>query len=97
MTDGALAGTPVEVAVQPVLRSQSFDVLLRAGLDSVGFLAVSELIARPYLGSGQLAPVLPGWPLGRVTAYAALSTRKFMPAKTRALLDFLVERAGALH
>ncbi len=87
--------TSVEVAVQPVLRSQSFDVLLRAGLDGVGFLAVSELIARPFLGHGQLVHVLPEWILGRVTAYAALSTRKFMPAKTRALLDFLIERAGA--
>lgn len=87
---------PVEVAVQPVLRSESFDVLLRASLDGVGFLGVSELIARPYLRSGQLVQVLPDWMLGRVTAYAALSTRKFMPAKTRALLDFLIERTGAL-
>lgn len=86
----------IEVAVQPVLRSQSFDVLLRAGLDGAGFLAASELIVRPFLAQGQLVQVLPGWILGRVTAYAALSTRKFMPAKTRALLDFLVERAGAL-
>jgi DNA-binding transcriptional LysR family regulator len=97
VTGEPAATSAVEVAVQPVLRSQSFDVLLRAGLDGVGFLAMSELIARPYLGSGQLAQVLPGWMLGRVTAYAALPTRKFMPAKTRALLDFLVERAGALH
>lgn len=83
----------VEVAVQPVLRSQSFNVLLQAGLDGVGYLAVSELIARSFLASGQLVQLLPGWTLGRVTAYAALPTRKFMPAKTRALLDFLVERA----
>lgn len=91
--DGQAA--PVEVAVHPVLRSQSFNVLLQAGLDGVGFLAVSELIARSFLASGQLVQVLPGWTLGRVTAYVALPTRKFMPAKTRALLDFLIERAAS--
>lgn len=90
--DGQAA--PVDVAVHPVLRSQSFNVLLQAGLDGVGFLAVSELIARSFLASGQLVQLLPEWTLGRVTAYVALPTRKFMPAKTRALLDFLVERAA---
>jgi len=91
------ASDPVEVAVTPVLRTQSFDVMLRAGLSGVGFFAVSELIARPYLNSGQLVQLLPGWMLGRVTAYAALPTRKFMPAKTRAFLDFLIERASAVN
>lgn len=89
-------GQAVDVPVHPVLRSQSFNVLLQASLDGAGFLAVSELIARPYLAGGQLVQLLPGWIVGRVTAYAALPTRKFVPAKTRALLDFLVERAGAV-
>lgn len=92
----SLPRNPVEVNVSPVLRTQSFDVMLRTGLDGVGFFAVSELIARPFLNSGQLVQLLPDWMLGRVTAYAALSTRKFMPAKTRAFLDFLIERTNAL-
>jgi len=91
------AHSPVEVPVTPMLRTQSFDVMLRAGLDGVGFFAVSELIAKPYLNSGHLVQLLPDWILGRVTAYAALPTRKFMPAKTRTFLDFLIERASALN
>jgi len=95
--DSALAGNPVEVSVTPVLRTQSFDVLLRACLGGVGLFVVSELIASPFLVNGQLVHLLPGWILGRLTAYAALSTRKFMPAKTRVFLDFLIERANALN
>ncbi|HCY15938.1 MAG: hypothetical protein A2Z93_09385 [Curvibacter sp. GWA2_64_110] len=91
------APDPLEIPVTPVLRSQTFDVLQQAGLDGVGFFAASELMARPFLSNGQLVRLLPDWILGRVTAYAALSTRKFMPAKTRAFLDFLVERASALN
>ena len=87
----------VEVDITPVLRSQTFDILLQAGLDGVGLLAASELMARPFLNSGQLVHVLPQWVLGRVTGYAAMSSRKFMPAKTRAFIDFLVERASDLH
>jgi len=84
---------PVEVPVHTVLRSQ-FDVLLRAGLDGMGFLAVSELIAQPYLDRRELVQLLPTWSLGQVIVYAAVSSRKFMPAKTRTALDFLVELAS---
>jgi DNA-binding transcriptional LysR family regulator len=90
------AREPLDISVAPVLRSQTFDVLQQAGLDGVGFFVASELMARPFLSSGQLVRLLPDWILGHVTAYAALPTRKFMPAKTRAFLDFLVERASAL-
>lgn len=87
-------GTAVEVPVQPVLRSQSLATLLQASVDGVGYVTVSRLIARRFLDSGQLVQILPDWLLGRITAYAVLPTRKFVPAKTRALLDFLVARAN---
>jgi DNA-binding transcriptional LysR family regulator len=85
--------SPLEVPVTLALRTDSLDVVLRAGLGGVGFFAISELIALPFLHSRQLVHLLPDWTLGRLTAYAAVPTRKFMPLKTRTLLDFLVERA----
>ncbi len=88
------SATPVEVPVTLALRTESSDVVLRAGLDGVGFFAISELIALPFLRSGQLVQLLPEWMLGRLTAYAAVPTRKFMPLKTRTFLDFLIERAS---
>jgi hypothetical protein len=35
--------------------------------------------------------LLPDWIFGRFIIYAALPTRKFVPARTRAFLDFLAE------
>lgn len=90
--DGRGTEHAIEVPVHTLLRGQ-FDILLRAGLDGLGFLAVSELIAQPYIERGELEPVLPEWSLGPVTVYGAVSSRKFMPAKTRAALDFLVDIA----
>lgn len=84
-------GEPVEVDVQPALQTTSFDVLLRAALDGAGITFLSRMLVAPHLARGTLVQVLPDWIFGRFTIYAALPTRKFMPARTRAFLDFLAE------
>jgi DNA-binding transcriptional LysR family regulator len=38
--------------------------------------------------------VLPGWCGATLTLYAALPTRKHLPARTRAFVDFLVTSFG---
>ncbi|MGV0984888.1 MAG: hypothetical protein ACOYB2_10065 [Limnohabitans sp.] len=45
----------------------------------------------PYLTRGELVRVLASWITGRLSMYAAVPTRKFMPQRTRVFLDFLVE------
>ena len=47
--------------------------------------------AQNYLKAGTLVHVLPDWIFGRFTLYAALPTRKLVPARTRAFLDFAAE------
>jgi len=84
-------GDLVEVDVQPALQTTSFDVLLRAALDGAGITFLSRMLVAPHLARGTLVHVLPDWIFGRFTIYAALPTRKFMPARTRAFLDFLAE------
>ena len=41
-----------------------------------------------------LERVLPGWRLFAFTIWAAMPSRQHLPARTRALLDFLVEIFG---
>jgi DNA-binding transcriptional LysR family regulator len=41
-----------------------------------------------------LERVLPEWRLYAMTIWAALPTRKHLPARTRAFLDFLIEVFG---
>lgn len=87
-------GDAVEVDVKPALQTTSFDVLLRAALDGAGVTFLSRLLVTPHLQKGTLVHVLPEWVLGHFTIYAALPTRKFMPARTRVFLDFLGEVAA---
>jgi len=85
------AGEPAEFDWKPALQTTSFDVLLRTALDGAGITFLSRLLVAPHLARGSLVQVLPGWTFGRFTIYAALPTRKFMPARTRAFLDFVGE------
>ncbi|WP_397408130.1 LysR family transcriptional regulator [Polaromonas sp.] len=84
-------GDAVEVDLRPALQTTSFDVLLRAALDGAGITFLSRLLVASHLERGSLVHLLPDWVFGRFTIYAALPTRKFMPSRTRAFLDFLAE------
>ena len=84
----------VEVDMSPVLHSMSIDVLLRAATDGMGFGVFSKLLVQRYLADGTLVQVLPEWFLGNFSIYVALPTRKLIPARTRAFLDFVGELVG---
>lgn len=86
---------PVEVDMPVALQSASFDVLYRATLEGAGVAALSTALVAPHLASGALVHLLPEWVFGRFTIYAALPSRKMLPARTRAFLDFLGTRAGS--
>jgi DNA-binding transcriptional LysR family regulator len=64
---------------------------LRAALDGAGITSVAVDMVAPYLTRGELVRVLAPWITGRLSMYAAVPTRKFMPQRTRVFLDFLVE------
>lgn len=82
---------PVDLASQAVLQTESMDALLRATLEGAGFAVLSKVLVAPYLARGDLVHWLPDWTMGGITVYAALPTRKLVPARTRAFLDFLSE------
>ena len=72
------------------------DNLLRHGaklylIDGAGITSVAMDMVAPYLTRGELVRVLAPWITGRLSMYAAVPTRKFMPQRTRVFLDFLVE------
>jgi DNA-binding transcriptional LysR family regulator len=82
----------VEVEIAPVLLANHADTLLRAALDGVGIAAVTLDLVAPYLMRGELVRVLSPWVTGRLTLYAALPSRKFIPQRTRVFLDYLLEQ-----
>ena len=82
-------GDTVEIEMPVALQSVSMDLLYRATLDGAGIAVLSRLLATPHLASGALVHLLPEWIHGRLTVYAAVPSRKLIPARTRAFLTFI--------
>jgi DNA-binding transcriptional LysR family regulator len=80
-----------DIAMPVVLQSSSYDVLFSAALDGAGIAVLPKFPAENYLRTGALVHLLPDWIFGRFTVYAALPTRKLIPARTKAFLDFASE------
>ena len=91
-----LDGLPgdVEVGMRVVLQSPSYDTLFRAAIAGAGIAVLPRSPADGFVAAGSLVHLLPDWIFGRYTVYAALPTRKLIPARTRAFLDFATQMVG---
>ena len=85
------AAEAVDAPIQTVLQSPSMDMLFNAAIDGAGITVMPQFPAQNYVAAGALIHILPDWIFGRFTLYAALPTRKLIPARTRAFLDFATE------
>ncbi len=81
-----------DVVSEPSLWINHTETLLRATIDGAGITSVVVDLAAPYLARGELVRVLRPWITGRLSLYAALPSRKFMPERTRVFIDFLIDR-----
>lgn len=82
----------VDIEVQPVLWANHTDTLMHAALDGAGITATTIELAAPLIQNGDLVRVLNPWITDRLTLYAALPSRKFMPRRTEVFLDYLIEQ-----
>lgn len=80
------------VKVRGPLASNDGESVLAWGLDGHGILLRSAWEAAPMLRSGRLRPVLPEWALPPADIHLIFPTRAHLSAKTRVLVDFLLER-----
>lgn len=85
-----------QVAVEPVACSNHLEALLRMALDGAGILSVSLDLVAQRLASGELERVLEAWVTDHWSLYAALPSRRHLPARTRAFLDELTRQTAAL-
>lgn len=79
----------LDVDVAPSLWINHVETLMRAAIDGAGISSVVSDVVAPHLASGELVRVLPSWITGRFSLYAVLPSRKFLPERTRAFLDFI--------
>lgn len=76
---------------RPALATMHTDTMYAAALAGMGITGLPSFVAEDALMEGALERVLPHWHLLDTTLYAAIPTRKHVPARTRAFVDFLVE------
>jgi DNA-binding transcriptional LysR family regulator len=83
------------VEVTGPLCANNGDVLRKAALGGLGIVSLPEFIVADDLRSGRLRQVLAGYATAPLTLSALWPSRRFLPAKVRVFVDFLVERLGA--
>lgn len=83
--------TPHEHLPRSVLSAQHADTLLAAAIAGVGVAALPSFMLESALAGGSLVRVLPGWHVARLSIYAAVPTRLYLPVRIRAFTDFLIE------
>jgi len=76
------------------LRTTHVDTNYAATLAGLGIGGLPSLVIEDALVEGALERVFPAWHLFSVTLWAAIPSRKHMPVRTRALLDFLIQTFG---
>ncbi|MEF7615407.1 LysR family transcriptional regulator [Aquincola sp. MAHUQ-54] len=74
--------------------SLNTDVNYAGALAGLGITGLPSFIAGDALVERALERVLPEWQLFTLTLWACMPSRKHVPARTRVLLDFLVETFG---
>jgi len=82
------------VPQRPVLSTSHTDTMYAAALHGLGIAGLPSFVVEDALLEHALERVLPAWRLFAITIWAAMPTRKHLPARTRVFLDFLVSVFG---
>lgn len=83
------AGESFSVAVSGPIEVNSPLAARAAAVAGLGFAILPDFVAAPALASGALVPVLDDWLPAGGGIFAVYPHRRYLPAKVRALVDFL--------
>jgi DNA-binding transcriptional LysR family regulator len=84
---------PVTVGVQGRLRSDSIEVLAAAAAAGLGIARVPMWMVGEQIASGRMRRILPEWRIPPRPIFAVYPSRRLLAARTRAVLDFLIEES----
>lgn len=84
----------VVIPGRPMLATTHIDTMYAAALAGLGVAGLPSFVVEDALLEHALERMLPEWRLFDTVLWAALPTRKHVPARTRALLDFMLETFG---
>lgn len=81
----------VTVPVRPGLLCSNAELAHQAALADMGIAMLSAYLARPSIEAGKLTHILPQYQLPRRDLSVVYPSRKFLPTKVRAFIDFMLE------
>lgn len=82
------------VNLSGTLRVNNGDVIASAAVAGLGICISPSFLVWQRVRRGELVPVLPQWQIPEIAVHAVYPAGRTVPAKTRSLIDFLVERFG---
>ncbi|MBN8912318.1 MAG: LysR family transcriptional regulator [Rhizobiales bacterium] len=85
-------GVPLSVAVTACLSSNNGDTLRDAALKGIGVARLPSFIVGTDVAAGRLKVVLAAYPPQDLHIHALYAPNRFLAAKSRVFIDFLVER-----
>ena len=86
----------MEAKIQPALRTNSAEVLVRALCDGRHIGPVQALLIERELATGALVRVLPEYEVTTNDVYLSYPSARFMRPTVRAFVDFLIPRLKAV-
>lgn len=89
-----LAREPETVSVAGALSANHVETLYAAALAGMGVVGLPSFMLEDALRHRRLERVLPPWRLLAFDIHACVPSRRYLPARTRAVMDFLVESFG---
>jgi DNA-binding transcriptional LysR family regulator len=85
-------GLDERVRVSGNFRANNGNVLVNAAIEGLGIIRQPHYLVNEALKRKQLVHLLPAFDAGGHAINAVYASRRFLPTKVRALIDFLVER-----
>lgn len=85
-------GASETVRITPAVRATNGDLLKDLAIEAGGVIVQPDFIVADDIAAGRLERIMPDWEMEAFNLYAVYLSRKFLSAKARVFIDFLVER-----
>jgi len=79
----------INVRIQPIMRANNGDTCLEAALAHLGIILQPTFLVGDALRAGTLVELMPAYRCAELGIYGVYPTRRHVPPRVRALLDFL--------
>lgn len=85
----------LEVAARYVVAVNDGGALLEAGLAGLGIMQLPHFMAKPYLDSGELVPLMEDWEFDKTSIFLAYPPNRHVGARLRVFMDWVAETVAA--